>query len=525
MQSLPALQNAVNNPNAKSDNFQKRARAPIEQLRPFSSWSHFPSQPVQPQPQQQQQQVPHHASNAPQFAALRRRNDDSGHSDLRVASSQDSRRSENEDNHAKNHRPIVKELSREYSLPFLYPRYDLNLTGAAADIVTSTLPPPTAIPPTTTTTTTRATTTTTQAPKIIINVPDVPTEFTKQNEINFSNHKNHRNHNHRNHQQPQQFAQNRFGTETASNNLVQGRIVNQGSSTTSINAIPDERRRPLSRVPANTPTPFETNELLPVVPAKENPEFISGLLPPFDRYPNIANNPTTELAIDLEPPLFTYSTVRPTTVQSNQQIPVLPPVQNTNANPNSLDDVPELEKDLLPPIYDWNSLTFTRIRIPYHDILPPTVGPPTTNVNNNAQSGGNHTFPSLTPLHGHVNSTDKAQTQRSVPTASQSSTTNSIQSTTSSSRATTKEINYLDLQKEFLIPTFEFPLETVDERPSYESNNVFNSFQVKLPDGSSGELNHKQNTGNQWYGENAQCPECHPSFLKPGTCEPCIKFR
>lgn len=79
--------------------------------------------------------------------------------------------------------------------------------------------------------------------------------------------------------------------------------------------------------------------------------------------------------------------------------------------------------------------------------------------------------------------------------------------------------NYLDLKKLLLIPDYTFPLEVDDgRRPSYQENDAVNSFQIKIPVG-------QKTRGKAWYGENADCPECHPSFLKPGSCEPCIKFR
>lgn len=79
--------------------------------------------------------------------------------------------------------------------------------------------------------------------------------------------------------------------------------------------------------------------------------------------------------------------------------------------------------------------------------------------------------------------------------------------------------NYLDLKKLLLIPDYTFPLEADDgRRPSYQENDAVNSFQIKIP--ASQKTREKA-----WYGENADCPECHPSFLKPGSCEPCVKFR
>lgn len=494
---MPALQNQLSNGNAKSDNLQhKRARAPIEQLRPFTlalNWNHSPTS--QHQKQQHQQ---YRVANAPKFASLRRR-DDEGNNDLKVASSQDSRRSENEEQTTK---PAVALPSLEYALPFLFPRYNENYTGEAASITTSTAPPP----PVTSTTTTQPTTA-----GIFIHVPDTP-KFVQQNEVDSPQH---------------QASVNHFSKDSVSSNLIQGRILNHGGH--SPNAIPDDRQRPSARIPDNTPTPFETNELLPVMPSNEIPQPAAGLLPPFDTFTSYDESATQGPPIffewkipasGLEPPKFEVND-KPTAIDDNQ-IPVLPPAESAQPSVN----IPIIEKDLVPPIYDINRLTLTKIRIPAIEQEPPRLVSPIV-VNDTGIYTNNHTFPSLTPLHAAINNAtvaDKSQTPRSVANVSQTASTNVIPSTTgSSTRATTKATNYLDLQKEFLIPSYTFPLETIDERPSYETNNVYNSFQVKLPDGSNS--NNIATTNPVWYGENAACPECHPSFLKPGTCEPCVKFR
>ncbi|XP_043065068.1 uncharacterized protein LOC108102239 isoform X2 [Drosophila ficusphila] len=84
------------------------------------------------------------------------------------------------------------------------------------------------------------------------------------------------------------------------------------------------------------------------------------------------------------------------------------------------------------------------------------------------------------------------------------------------------------LRKQLLIPEYAFPLETIG-RTGYgpgggagvaggagvsgaSSGDLYNSFQLKIPEQRA-----------KWFGENPKCPECHPSFVLPGTCEPCLR--
>ena len=76
------------------------------------------------------------------------------------------------------------------------------------------------------------------------------------------------------------------------------------------------------------------------------------------------------------------------------------------------------------------------------------------------------------------------------------------------------EHNFLELKKNLSIPSFDFPLET-QGRNGFTNSEAFNSYQLKIP--------FDQQHDQSWYGENKECPECHPAFLQPGTCEPCVK--
>lgn len=64
----------------------------------------------------------------------------------------------------------------------------------------------------------------------------------------------------------------------------------------------------------------------------------------------------------------------------------------------------------------------------------------------------------------------------------------------------------------YLVPDYVFPLDK--PHPGYDSEDAQTSFQVEV-----------SRPGRSSYGENPECPQCHPAYLKPGTCEPCIVKR
>ncbi|XP_058822361.1 mucin-2 [Topomyia yanbarensis] len=81
--------------------------------------------------------------------------------------------------------------------------------------------------------------------------------------------------------------------------------------------------------------------------------------------------------------------------------------------------------------------------------------------------------------------------------------------------------NYLELRKSLAIPDFTFPLESESgPRGTYEHDGAVNSFQIRIPSYAR-----SNDSRTAWYGENAKCPHCHPAFLRPGSCEPCVKIR
>ncbi|XP_053671418.1 proteoglycan 4 [Anopheles nili] len=82
--------------------------------------------------------------------------------------------------------------------------------------------------------------------------------------------------------------------------------------------------------------------------------------------------------------------------------------------------------------------------------------------------------------------------------------------------------NYLQLRQQFAIPDFTFPLDGAAKATQYGGADAVDSFQVRIPSDASARGSSPART---WYGENARCPDCHPGFLRPGSCEPCVKVR
>uniref|UniRef100_A0A182M094 Chitin-binding type-2 domain-containing protein n=1 Tax=Anopheles culicifacies TaxID=139723 RepID=A0A182M094_9DIPT len=86
--------------------------------------------------------------------------------------------------------------------------------------------------------------------------------------------------------------------------------------------------------------------------------------------------------------------------------------------------------------------------------------------------------------------------------------------------------NYNQLRQQFAIPDFTFPLDGAAKGGQYANAEAVDSFQVKIPTDASSRGSSAGSVGTRtWYGENARCPECHPGFLRPGSCEPCVKIR
>lgn len=502
-----------------------------------ASASSYPNQPtpsptpLPPQPQQFQQsnfqQKQQFDTSGPGFT--------SGGNDLGTSSSQDSRRSQNENvfedhNDKPSHRQKVqtpKPLLIEFEPPFLQPIFN-----TAASSTTPQPPRPTVAIRTTAQT----------RPQFVPPSATTPIPTFARPAFNaFAN------------------ANSPLASSRVSN--FGDRLAPSASGPTTAQPTPPPTFIPTSDAsPTNFPFSSNENDLVPVL----SDDGISGgsnaidgkikepptvLLPPYESNVPVGI-PTTEgprvyhewklPASDLEPPIDENKSNGAITITDDNQIPVLPPTQQ------------ELGRGALlvqPPI-DTSSTNKinTNVKLPAWQLQPPAYSPQFSNQNDTdaiQPAATNHSFPSFSALHngangvGFAQSTDKTQTQRSIsPSASSSNSVASVtaQSTKRQNAAggettTRKDINYLDLKKQFLIPEYTFPLENI-ERPSYTESNAVNSFQIKIPDeiSHSHELIGDGSSKNEvhrkpWYGENSKCPECHPTFLKPGSCEPCIKIR
>ncbi|XP_031633705.1 mucin-2 [Contarinia nasturtii] len=407
----------------------------------------------------------HFDTNAPSF---------SGGNDLKTSSSQDSRRTQNENvfesDEKPAQKPTVKPLVIEFQPPFLNPIFNTTVTTTTTKSPQFTRPLPTT--PAFTQTTVNS----------IPPRPLTPTEDrTRPNQI-----------------QSASSGVSNFGDRLKTSTAT------PITSTPSVVSAPSDGGTKLKEPPTVLLPPYE-NPLFGT-PTQGPPIYREWQLP----------------AADLQPPFDENKSNGAITISSDEnQIPVIPP-HTTQSGPSSFSD-----KDLVPPLFE----SFSNIKLPSLSLKPPVYSPLPVFNDTNTSRTSNHTFPSLTAINNantFAQATDKSQTQRSVTTIP--SAINSISTKRNSETTTRKELNYLELKKQFSVPEFTFPLENI-ERPSYTENNAVNSFQIKIPDdvaqsqelisdGSSNEVQRKP-----WYGENAKCPECHPSFLKPGTCEPCIKIR
>lgn len=211
----------------------------------------------------------------------------------------------------------------------------------------------------------------------------------------------------------------------------------------------------------------------------------------------------------------TTTTPRPTTQRTQRPTVRLNIPTTTTTTPQP----PPSSTTRIPNTFFASPLLSNSIQAPSLQILPPfeelirhdevTLGPPIY-YEWKAQ------MPSLDILPPFLDSelkddtlTAHSQTTRSISSANNE---NSLESALKNLMKT----NYAELQDKFSIPNFDFPLESEVERTGYENSNALNSFQLKIP---------RDVAKIEWYGENSACPECHPAFVKPGSCEPCVRIK
>ncbi|KAH8395521.1 hypothetical protein KR222_000447, partial [Zaprionus bogoriensis] len=215
--------------------------------------------------------------------------------------------------------------------------------------------------------------------------------------------------------------------------------------------------------------------------------------------------------------LATPTSTTPPRVQQKAELPfndLLPPF---------VDFVPhDIATTQGPPIYyEW--------KVPANGLEPPKLDPPIgvdgreypettrdfkqdSKLNDIASHGvASKRLPSARSIKSNelpaVASTEKAQRRSDLVTASSTSTSTDI----------------TQLRKQLLIPEYAFPLETIGRTGYAPGGDLYNSFQLKIPERRSSSGSSAAAKGGRWFGENPKCPECHPSFVLPGTCEPCLR--
>ena len=136
--------------------------------------------------------------------------------------------------------------------------------------------------------------------------------------------------------------------------------------------------------------------------------------------------------------------------------------------------------------------------------------------NSSKKTDNKQSIPSKSPTSRSIKETGQSTgvTETKTTKASTSTTKTSSSSSTSTAR---NPSDIFQIRKDLSVPEYAFPLENAG-RTGYFDADVYNSFQLKIPERRLDTEEHLH-----WYGENPKCPECHPSYVRPGTCEPCIR--
>ncbi|EDV93485.1 GH18250 [Drosophila grimshawi] len=235
--------------------------------------------------------------------------------------------------------------------------------------------------------------------------------------------------------------------------------------------------------------------------------------------------------------LTTPTTTAPPRVQSKAELPfndLLPPF---------VDFVPhDIATTQGPPIYyEW--------KVPANGLEPPKLDPPigvdgreypeTTGNYASKQDNYNSKLNDIASHSGAAVISKRLPTSRSIKPnelavgGNEKAQRRSDVVASPSTIAHTTDIT--QLRKQLLIPEYAFPLEAIGRTGyapgSSAAGDLYNSFQLKIPErrssssrstgSSSGSSSSSSNI--RWFGENPKCPECHPSFVLPGTCEPCLR--
>ncbi|XP_046977771.1 uncharacterized protein LOC124543576 [Vanessa cardui] len=160
-----------------------------------------------------------------------------------------------------------------------------------------------------------------------------------------------------------------------------------------------------------------------------------------------------------------------------------------NIEPSN-DQVPKPSRELLPPKTDITELASTTMgppiyyewkwAVPAFDLEPPKLSNETNTTTPKPVKPGKRPFSVIT---------------RSTPKVVDPTPSNTEYNISS-----------------YFVPDYVFPLD--GPHPGYDDEDAHTSFQVQV-----------SRPGRASYGENPACPHCHPAYLNPGTCEPCIVKR
>ncbi|XP_075144995.1 jiangshi isoform X2 [Haematobia irritans] len=229
------------------------------------------------------------------------------------------------------------------------------------------------------------------------------------------------------------------------------------------------------------------------------------------------------------------------------QVPTArPTVPNGKTNTSSNQNIPS--KHLLPPLIDFvqhdvattqGPPIYYEWKVPSDGLEPPKMEvpigvdgrqyPDTVEDYNSISASGSF---SPNPHFGidqkkEIDSrpTSRPPTSRSVKetgqpngVATKSKEDNLKKSTVSSTKASANgQEDIFQIRKDLSVPEYAFPLENAG-RTGYLDSDVYNSFQLKIPERRADTDEHLY-----WFGENPKCPQCHPSYVIPGTCEPCLR--
>lgn len=289
--------------------------------------------------------------------------------------------------------------------------------------------------------------------------------------------------------------------------------------------LPDYNRN--FRPSATTPPPPPNT---PQIQSTGKPFTASGVKDTVDeKVSKTRNAPRTEPPVAATPRILSQN---PFIANSLQKTKPTVATQQLNNRPNP--SVPEPPRDLLPPrtdvrkhddattegppiYYEW------KWAVPAFVLEPPK---PANNSTGSATKREQGIPPAVPTKFAHNPFLQRAFSNGKAITANTSSERSptarafagSVPKNSGTSTEKPKRLepthDYQELKKTFLIPDFQFPLEK-DVRPGFDQKEAKNSFQLIIPSKSD----------KPWYGENPKCPDCHPAYVQPGTCEPCIRIR